>query len=131
MSAGQISVNIRSLIGYRKAPLLPGGTPETWGSLRTFTQILSAKNKQPLATTAAFPNPFAQTLTLHFEAARAQSVTVRLYDALGRQVLTTSRAVLAGKAEVELPTASVPAGLYTLHLLREGRTEVLKVAKAQ
>lgn len=130
-NTGIVATITTNLVGYRKAPLLAGGTPETWGSLRTFAQILSAKDKQPLTTTAAYPNPFAQALTLRFEAARAQHVTVRLYDALGRQVLTTSRVVQAGKAEVELPTTTVPAGLYTLHLLREGRTEVLKVAKVQ
>jgi hypothetical protein len=131
MSAGQLSITIRSLLGYRKGSVLPGGAPETWGSLRTFAQILSADNKQLLATTAAFPNPFSESLMLRFEAARGQLITVQLYNALGQQVLTAARVVAVGKAEIALPTAALPAGFYTLHLLREGQTEVMKVAKAQ
>jgi hypothetical protein len=120
-----------TLLGYRKV-LLPTSTGvEQWGSLRTFAQILKAADYKPAATTAAFPNPFTQELTVKFEAARAQPVQVRLYNALGQLVHERQQAATVGSQLLQLQLPTLPASLYTLHLAHDGRTEVLRVVKSE
>lgn len=120
---------LTELLGYRK------GT-ETWGQLTTFAQLLPARAGRAafaVAITAA-PNPFGPALTVHLTLDRPQAVVAELRDALGRVVLARSAQALgAGPQQLVLPTAGLPAGLYVLHLRRagEGRTEVLKVLKAE
>lgn len=114
------------LIGYRKGS-------ETWGQLTTFAQMLAARNVHPAASTTAFPNPFVSTLTAGFDLARPQVVTIELRDALSRLVRQVPAAPFAaGAGQATIPTAGLPAGVYTLHLHfgGEGRSEVLKVVKA-
>ena len=115
------------LIGYRK------GT-ENWGAQPTVRcRPLSVSTVRPAATTAAFPNPFKAELLVSFQLAQAQLVGISLHDALGREVLWKAAVPLpAGKQQLALATASQPAGVYSLHLRfgTEGRTEVLKVLKA-
>ncbi|WP_310394501.1 hypothetical protein [Hymenobacter sp.] len=115
------------LLGYRK------GT-ETWGQLTTFAQLLPTRRGQPAAGTAAAPNPFGPELTVRLTLDRPRAVATELRDALGRVVLRRPAQPLgAGPRQLVLPTAGLPAGLYTLHLYRagEGRPEVLKVVKAE
>jgi hypothetical protein len=116
-----------TLVGYRK------GT-ETWGQLpRLVCRPLATAPSRPAATTAAFPNPFGAELSVSFTLAHAQAVALTLHDGLGRVVLVRPAASLPGGAQqVLLPTADLPAGVYSLHLqfLGEARTEVLRVAKA-
>ena len=118
-----------TLLGYIKNT--PTGL-ETGGQLPRFAQLLPARSARPAATTAAFPNPFADELTVRFELTQAQPVALELHDALGRTVLTRAAAPLpAGSAALTVTTGALPAGLYTLHLrfVGDGRQEVLKVLK--
>jgi len=112
------------LVGYRKGS-------ETWGQLTTFAQILPAAAAKPAATTAAFPNPFGNELTVTFELTRPQAVALELRDALGRVVLTQpATSFAAGAGAVQLNTATLPAGLYTAFLQSAASpVQVLKVVK--
>ena len=121
------TVTTTELLGYRKGA-------ESWGQLTTFAQLLPARASRPAGTTAAFPNPFADELTVAFELSGPQAVALTLRDALGREVLTRAAMPLpAGSQHLSLPTAVLPEGVYTLHLrfATDGRTEVLRVLKAQ
>ncbi|MDO7850343.1 hypothetical protein [Hymenobacter convexus] len=117
-----------NLIGYRK------GT-ERWGTTpRPTCRPLAAAARRPAVTTAAFPNPFGEELSVAFTLVHSQAVALTLHDGLGRVVLARPAAPLpGGKQQLVLPTASLPAGVYSLHLRfeGEGRTEVLRVLKAQ
>ncbi|MDQ2795274.1 MAG: hypothetical protein M3Y12_14880 [Bacteroidota bacterium] len=121
------TTDIDELIGYRK------GT-ETWGQLTPFAQLLAARDVRPATTTAAFPNPFAAELNVAFELGRPQAVGLTLRDALGRIVREQAATTRPGGAQrMALATAGLPGGVYTLHLhfAGEGRTEVLRVLKAE
>lgn len=123
-TGGLGGVDYMELLGYRKNGV-------TYGQLRSFRQLLPTATAKPAATTAAFPNPFSQELTVQLELSRPQAVALELRDALGRVVLTQPSAPLpAGPAAVRLNTASVPAGLYTLLLKpANGPAQALKVQK--
>jgi hypothetical protein len=106
---------------------------QTWGTFFGPAVLLAAHGMRPATTTTVFPNPFSETLTAAFVLASAQPVGLFLYDALGRQVRAVPAVRLgAGSQRLAVPTAGLPAGVYTLHLLfaSEGRREVLKVTKA-
>lgn len=120
-----------TLLGYRKVNLPTATGVETWGTLRTFANILKAADHRPASTTAAFPNPFVNELTVRFETQRAQAVTLRLYNALGQLVHQQSRSAGAGAQQLTLAVPTLSAGLYSLHLLADGRTQVLKLAAGQ
>ncbi|MDO7877578.1 T9SS type A sorting domain-containing protein [Hymenobacter sp. ASUV-10] len=113
-----------NLEGYRKNGV-------TYGQLRSFRQLLPAATARPAATTAAFPNPFSNELTVKFELTRPQAVALELHDAIGRVVLTqpaTLRA--AGTGTLQLNTAVLPAGVYTVFLKPAASpAQVLKVVK--
>jgi hypothetical protein len=121
-----LSGDLTVLLGYRKGS-------ETWGQLTTFAQLLPTAVARPAAGTAAFPNPFAAELSVSFELPRAQAVGLELRDALGRVVLTQpATQCAAGSCQLQLSTAAVSPGLYTLMLKpAAGPAQVLKVLKAQ
>lgn len=121
------STDIDELIGYRKGA-------ERWGQLTPFTQLLAARDYRPATTTAAFPNPFAAELAVACELSRPQAVGLTLRDALGRVVRQQAAAPRpSGSQRLLLATAGLPGGIYTLYLqfAGEGRTEVLRVLKAE
>jgi hypothetical protein len=64
--------------------------------------------------TAAFPNPFDARSTFSVTVDRAQEVTVRLYDVLGRQVAILFEGyILPGNAtQIEISGSALPAGAY-------------------
>lgn len=124
-----------SLIGYRKGGVPsstnPTPAPEQWGTMMRFgSLLLSAADRRPAASTSAFPNPMTRELTVRFETQRPQTATLSLYNALGQLVQQRQQAVGAGPALVLLPLPALPAGLYTLHLRHDNRTEVLKLNAA-
>ena len=118
---------VTELVAYRKGS-------ETWGIMFIFRQLLATRATRPAASTTAFPQPFGASLAVKFDLARPQAVRLALHDALGRTVMVRpAAAAAAGSQQLVLDTQVLPAGLYTLHigLLGEGRTEVLKVLKAE
>ncbi|GAA4391534.1 T9SS type A sorting domain-containing protein [Hymenobacter koreensis] len=119
-----------TLLGYRKVNLPTGSGTEQWGTLRTFSQILKVADYRPAASTAVFPNPFAQELTVRFESGRAHTAQLRVFNALGQLVHETSCPVSAGTQQLALALPALPAGLYSLHLRHDGRTEIVKIVRA-
>ena len=85
---------------------------DLWSKIMAVFCVPTATAARPdAAGFAAFPNPATETLTLRQPTQTA--ATVRLADALGRQVL---RQPVAGP-ETSLSLAAVPQGLYTVQWL--------------
>jgi hypothetical protein len=79
---------------------------------------------QPVRLTAPAPNPVQNRATLSFAVQEARRTTVRLYDALGRQVTTLYRGTpTAGESQtVALPAADLSSGVYFVRLRAGERT---------
>jgi hypothetical protein len=126
-SAGGASyLESSTLTAYRKGS-------QSWGTFFRPSVPLAGRSGQAAATTMAYPNPFGEVLTVGFTLARPQAVSISLHDALGREVRTVPAVPLgAGAQQLPVPTASLPAAVYTLHLhfAGEARSEVLRVVKA-
>ena len=68
------------------------------------------------ALTRIFPNPAAGRATAAFTLGQAQTVRVRVFDVLGREVLADERAFAAGAQQVDLDAAALRPGLYVVRL---------------
>ncbi len=81
---------------------------------------------------AAYPNPARGAATVAFDLAAAGHASVRVYDALGRHVLTLADADLAaGAHEATLDADVLPAGVYFVRLQAgaEAKTQQLVVVR--
>lgn len=64
-----------------------------------------------------YPNPFNPSVTLPFVLDRAENVTLRLHDALGREVESRSLGFLpAGRHEAQWQAGSRPTGTYLVSI---------------
>ena len=125
--SGIFSDDITQLTAFRKGS-------QTWGTFFANGFLLAARPAQAAATTSAYPNPFGDGLTAAFTLTSAQAVSATLHDALGRAVRTAPAVAMgAGAQQLAVPTAGLPAGVYSLHLYfgADGHTEVMRVTKAE
>jgi hypothetical protein len=71
----------------------------------------------PKLTFQAFPNPFAEQVTVHLEGAEIKDATLRLFSADGRLVLETA----FEQNQLTLDRKGLPAGMYFFSVLGAGR----------
>ena len=70
---------------------------------------------------AAYPNPFSESVTLAFELPEAQTVTLTVYDMLGRRVaVLASGEHDAGYHAVRFDGRDLSAGVYVYRLVLPG-----------
>lgn len=78
-----------------------------------------------------FPNPAAHAVQLRLSALSGRAeVRIGLYDALGREVLTTTRS-LSGTDAATLALPALPAGLYSVRATVAGTTYTARLAVQQ
>jgi hypothetical protein len=65
---------------------------------------------------APFPNPTRQRVAVEFELPKAEEVRLRLYDALGKVVMTvTNEKRTAGRYREDVDVSRLAAGVYFMH----------------
>ncbi len=83
---------------------------------------------QKFALMQNYPNPFNPTTAVSYELSRNGYVTLKVYDALGRDIRTlVSEHQLAGKYTVNFDGAQLPSGIYFYRLTANGNTAVKKM----
>lgn len=105
-------------------------TAETPFPTGTYSPLEDANRTAPVLATAAepvrldavTPNPFSLRATTSFSVAEAQTVTVALYDVMGRRVQTlyAGTAQAASPVQVSVDASALASGVYVLVL--EGET---------
>jgi hypothetical protein len=64
-----------------------------------------------------YPNPFTTNTTIQFELLRPADVTLKVYDCLGRELLTlVDEFAVAGKHSLNLDASSFSSGVYLYRL---------------
>ncbi|UOQ54116.1 T9SS type A sorting domain-containing protein [Hymenobacter cellulosivorans] len=97
---------------------------DTAGGTDTYSPVRAVSFGQAklASSLSAFPNPTDRAYTVHLTAAKAQTVQLTMYDALGRVV--SQRPVTLQAGENQLPTtfdASQPVGVYLLTAIIDGQ----------
>ena len=77
---------------------------------------------------AAYPNPFRGQATLRYALPTTGHVVMKVYDMLGREIVTLVDGILpAGTHEVRFEAPHLASGLYLYHLEAAGRTATRKM----
>ncbi len=79
-----------------------------------------------------FPNPVVSgTTRIPFALEAAQDVTVAVFDALGREVISTAATFAAGDQSVTIDTSALPNGVYFYRLSAGDTTQTRKMTVVQ
>lgn len=63
-----------------------------------------------------FPNPANSSLTISFSSSQKQTVELRIYNTLGKQIYVEKEEITAGKFEKEINVEKLSDGIYFLQL---------------
>jgi hypothetical protein len=87
----------------------------------------------PIAIEGIAPNPLREQATLRFTTRESESVTVGLYDVLGRRVETLHKGRVGANqtAQVNIDASSLSAGTYFLRVQGESFTKTERVTVAR
>lgn len=112
-----------SVTGASEPPPIPGGavaaSPE---------KITDSSVPTTFTLYDAFPNPFNPTTTISFSLAEDAPVTLRVFDALGREVTLLVQGRLgAGRHSVQFQADHLPSGLYVYRLETAGVVQSRKL----
>jgi len=110
LGLGDVYTGYTTLVYYRRST----GSPLVCGSFANFTNLLPARAAEAASIATLHPNPAAEAATLTLAQPARAGHSLRLTDALGRQVW--SMPLTAGQATATVPLTGQPAGLYLLHL---------------
>ena len=101
----------------------------------TFSETLevNVRPEDPIAVQGVSPNPVQGASTLRFTTRESGSVTVGLYDVLGRQVKTLHEGRVTGgqPQQVTLDASTVSSGVYFLRVKSEGFTKTRRLTVVQ
>ncbi len=83
---------------------------------------------QKFALMQNYPNPFNPTTAISYELSKNGFVTLRVYDALGREIRTlVDGSEAAGKHSVNFDGDQLPSGIYFYRLTASGNSYVKKM----
>ena len=86
----------------------------------TPSHTLSAEIPSEFTIDPAYPNPFNPETTITFSVHRDQTVTIELYDLVGRRIKTLSQGMVsAGTTQVRIDASDVPSGTYLVYFTSE------------
>jgi hypothetical protein len=76
----------------------------------------------------SYPNPFNPSATIAYQIPELSLVTIKVYDLLGREVVTlVDEFKPAGKYETEFNAANLPSGVYFYQLKSGGFIQSMKM----
>jgi hypothetical protein len=97
------------------------------GSTSYSDPITVRRTPERVQIEAAYPNPVREQATVQYALPERQEVTVRLYDALGRQVQTVVHDRQKGRREQTIDVSGLSSGVYFLRLRTAGTTHTQKI----
>ncbi len=101
-----------SITGAMEPPVAPGGAVAT-----SPDRVAEIGTPGTFIVHNAFPNPFNPSTTISFELVEESFVTLKVFDALGREVALLVQGRLAGgRHAVQFNAENLPSGLYVYRL---------------
>jgi hypothetical protein len=101
-------------------------------ALNSGTTVLSVKELGGVVTqfklSQNYPNPFNPTTTINFSIPNAGNVTLRVYDALGKEVATLVNGYMTAQSyQLEFDASSLSSGVYFYTLNADNFTQTMKM----
>ena len=100
-----------------------------WSGKQFFT-TLSEKQATEISLPfelSLFPNPTDGKFSIHVTATETQSLTVLLFDFLGREVYSSIEGEVSGVFTTQIDLSHLPSGTYFLKVMNGGESEIRKV----
>jgi len=86
------------------------------GTTALSKQVTIDRTVDRLRLQEVFPNPASNSATIRFAIPDRRTVTLQLYDELGRKVRTISSGKMDGRQKVQLDVSGLSSGSYFLRL---------------
>lgn len=102
---------------------------EAYDSTITVTSVKNnAKLPQEFHLEQNYPNPFNPVTTIHYQVPRAALVTIKIFDILGREVVTLlNEQKQPGRYDIQWNATTVASGLYFYRMKSENFVETKKM----
>ena len=94
------------------------------GAGKNAVQLASEIEQPTLLTLGNYPNPFNPSTNIVFELPAAASVTLTVFDALGRQVASRSSAYDSGRHVLPFSGENLAAGVYHYRIEVDGKSKM-------
>jgi hypothetical protein len=96
----------------------PGYIAKTTNSGIVFTSKISSSIPETYLLEQNYPNPFNSSTIIKFHIPKKENITIKLYDILGRDVLTLLKETKSpGIYQIELNASALPSGIYFYTLI--------------
>ncbi|MEI6454685.1 MAG: PKD domain-containing protein [bacterium] len=78
-------------------------------------KLLGINEEKPVITASSlYPNPVTDHTSVSVKAEKAGTISVEVYDLMGRRVLAFNRDLESGNNLIGIPVSQLPSGIYTL-----------------
>ena len=133
---GQVDVQSDKITGDQTSAtfLFPNGTiAEKWGVWFATGERDLVSADEDIALTdlngRVYPNPFTDNIILELESTTNESVPVRVFNLLGKEVYSSAVNISVGKNTFEMPLNKLAQGAYFIQLNMAEGNVVVKVVK--
>ena len=92
--------------------------------------MINSNNNNTEFKLAVFPNPVNENMDVVFELENDCNVTIEIFDQLGKSVIIDNSTFYKqgfNKIHLEKSLLKLSAGIYSIRLLSEGKSEIVKV----
>lgn len=96
---------------------------------QNFVSTKAVNNYMGELKSMVYPNPFSDQIKVKLEAREAGLATVKVYDAFGRIVYTTTHQCIAGMNAYAFKPSYLASGIYTVQITLNGRKTTVKMVK--
>jgi alpha-tubulin suppressor-like RCC1 family protein len=100
------------------------------GAWQALTSVSKHTNNVPadFVLMQNYPNPFNPTTTISYQLSANSFTTLKVYDAIGREVATLVNEVKeAGSYSATFDASKLSSGMYFTRLTSDGRSQVIKI----
>jgi hypothetical protein len=125
----EIRTNAASTIAVNASNACGVGRNQNLSVTTTFcTRIGDATAEQNLMDIRFYPNPVNDILNMAYTSISSGDVTIRMYDATGRLVLTAQNQAVEGDNQISLNVGNIlPLGFYIIEVQQAERIEKARV----
>lgn len=129
----QETVSLSSVAGQNDVLVRFKGTSDYGNNLFldevVIPNTVSVKEQATSIPLRTYPNPVADELFIDFNQAVNGAVRVQILNSLGQLVLEHATSIENTESKISLNVASLPAGIYTVQSVVNGKSQISKIVK--